>query len=78
MVIVRQDVNIGPHVVHREPLEQGINRLTVEMSEVLVLSLVSRIQPCLNVSIPSMSILQLQPNLARQVLCLNPFEFGLT
>jgi hypothetical protein len=39
MVIVREDVDIGPHVVHNhcEPLEQGINRLTREMSEVLIL-----------------------------------------
>jgi hypothetical protein len=38
MVIVREDVDVGPHVVHTncEPLEQGINRLAGEMSEVLV------------------------------------------
>jgi hypothetical protein len=64
MVIVREDVHISPHVVHNhhEPLKQGINRLTGEMSEVLVLSPVGRIQMCLNFSIFSMSILQLQPN----------------
>jgi hypothetical protein len=80
MVIVRENVDIGPHVVHnhRESLEQGIYRLTGEKSEILVLSLVSRIQLCLNIRIPSMSILQLQPNPARQILCLNPIEFELT
>jgi hypothetical protein len=63
-VIVRENVNIGTHVVHnhREPLEQGIYGLTRKMSEVLVLSPIGRIQLCLNISIPSMSILQLQPN----------------
>jgi hypothetical protein len=59
MVIVREIINVGPHVVHnhRESLEQGIYRLTGEMSEILVLSLVSRIQPCLDIHIPSISIL---------------------
>jgi hypothetical protein len=59
MVIVWEDVNIGPHLFHNhhEPLKLGINRLTGEMSEVLILSLVSRIQSCLNISIPNMSIL---------------------
>jgi hypothetical protein len=80
MVIVRENVDIRPHVVHnhREPLEQGIYRLTGEMSEMLVLSSVHRIQLCLNIRITSMSILQLQPNPARQIVCLNPIEFGLT
>jgi hypothetical protein len=32
----------------------------------------------LNINIPSRSILQLQPNPARQFLCLNPIEFRLT
>jgi hypothetical protein len=46
MIIVREHVHIGPHVVHhnRKPLEQGIDGLTGEMSEVLVLSLESRIR----------------------------------
>jgi hypothetical protein len=80
MFIIRKDVDIVPHVAHnhREPLEQGIYGLTGEMSEVLVLSPVSRIQPCLNICIPSMSILQLQLNLARQILYLNPIDFRLT
>jgi hypothetical protein len=45
MIIVREHVHIGPHVVdhNREPLKQGVDRLTGEMSEVLVLSLVGRI-----------------------------------
>jgi hypothetical protein len=40
MIIVREHVHIGPHVVHnhREPLKQGIDGLTGEMSEVLILS----------------------------------------
>jgi hypothetical protein len=79
MVIVREDVNVGSHVVHnhREPLEQGIYTLTREMTEILVLPPVSRIQPCLNIHIPSMSILQLQPDPACQILRLNRIEFGL-
>jgi hypothetical protein len=48
------------------------------MSEVLVLSPVSRAHPSLNLSIPSMSILQLLPNPTSQVLCVNPIEFRLT
>jgi hypothetical protein len=48
------------------------------MSEVLVLSLVGCKEPSLNLSVPVMSILQLLPNLARQILCPNPFEFGFT
>jgi hypothetical protein len=47
MIIVREHVHIGPHVVHnhREPLKQGIDGLTGELSEVLVLSPVGRIHP---------------------------------
>jgi hypothetical protein len=48
------------------------------MSEVLVLSPVGRKEPSLNLSVPGMSILQLLPNPTRHILCLNPFEFGLT
>jgi hypothetical protein len=48
------------------------------MREILVLSLVGRKEPSLNLSVPGMSILQMLLNLARQVLCLNPVEFGLT
>jgi hypothetical protein len=57
-------------------LKYGINQLTGEMSEILVLSPVGCQEPSLNLSVPGMRILQLLPNLARQVLCLNPFEFG--
>jgi hypothetical protein len=80
MIIVREYVNIGPHVVHHnhKPLEQGIDGLTGEMSEVLVLSPVSRIQPSLNLSISHMSFLQLCPNSKSQVLRMHPIEFGLT
>jgi hypothetical protein len=44
MIIVREHVHIGPHVVHHnhEPLKQGINGLTEEMSEILIPSPVSR------------------------------------
>ena len=64
MIIVWEDVHIGSHVVHndRKSLEKGIDGLAGEMSEVLVLSPVSRVHPSLNLSIPSMSILQLLPN----------------
>jgi hypothetical protein len=48
------------------------------MSEVLVLSPVSHLHPSLNLSIPSMSILQLLPNPTSHVLCVNPIEFRLT
>jgi hypothetical protein len=53
MIIVREHVHIGPHVVHhnREPLKQGIDGLTGEMSEVLVLSPVGRINLSLNLGI---------------------------
>jgi hypothetical protein len=77
MVIIREHGHISPHVVHdhRETLKHGIYRLTVEMSEVLVFSPVGRKEPSLNLSIPDMSILQLLPNPAHQILCPNPFEF---
>jgi hypothetical protein len=41
MIIRQEHVHIGPHIVHynREPLKQGIDGLTGEMSEVLLLSL---------------------------------------
>jgi hypothetical protein len=60
MIIVREHTHISPHVVHhnRIPLEQGIDGLTKEMSEILVLSLVSRAHPSLNLSISYMSFLQ--------------------
>jgi hypothetical protein len=80
MVIIREHDHISPHVVHshRETLKHGINRLTGEMSEILVLSPVGCKEPSLNLSVSGMSILQLLPNPARQVLCLDPFEFGST
>jgi hypothetical protein len=57
MIIVREYVHIGPHVVHlnREPLKQGIDGITREMSEVLVLFPVGRIHSSLNLGIPNMS-----------------------
>jgi hypothetical protein len=80
MVIIREHGHISPHVVHdhRETLKHGIYGLTREMSEVLVLSLVGRKEPSLNLSVPGMSILQLLQNPARQILCLNMFEFEFT
>jgi hypothetical protein len=59
MVIVQENNHISPRVVHnqREPLKHGINRLTGEMSEILVLSPVGRKEPSLNLSVPGMSIL---------------------
>jgi hypothetical protein len=80
MVIIWEHGHISPHVVHnhREPLKHGINRLTGKMREILVLSPVGCKEPSLNLSIPGMSILQLLPNPACQVLFLNPIEFGLT
>jgi hypothetical protein len=80
MIIVREHVHIGPHVVHhnREPLKQGIDGLTGEMSEVLVLSPVGRIHPSLNLGIPNMSFLQYRPDSTSQVLSVHPIEFRLT
>jgi hypothetical protein len=80
MVIIREYGHISPHVVHNhhEPLKHGIYGPTGEMGEVLVLSPVGRKEPGLNLSGLGMSILQLLPNPARQVLYLNPFEFKLT
>jgi hypothetical protein len=48
------------------------------MSEVLVRSPVGRKELSLNLSVPGMSILQLLPNLARQIICPNPFKFRFT
>jgi hypothetical protein len=80
MIIIREHGHISPHVVHdhRETLKHGTNRLTREMSEILVLSPVGRKEPSLNLSILGMSIIQLLQNPTRQILCLNPFEFRLT
>jgi hypothetical protein len=80
MVIIWEHNHISPHVVHdhRETLKHGIYRLTEEMSEVLVLSTVGCKERSLNLSIPGMSILQLLPNPAHQIICPNPFEFGFT
>jgi hypothetical protein len=80
MLIIREHNHISPHVVHdhREPLKHGINRLTGEMREILVLSPVGRKESSLNLSVPGISILQLLPDPAHQVLCLNPIKFGLT
>jgi hypothetical protein len=59
MVIIWEHGHISPHVVHnhRETLKHGIYGLTWEMSEVLVLSPVGRKESSLNLSVPSMSIL---------------------
>jgi hypothetical protein len=80
MIIIREHVHIGPHVVHnhREPLKQGIDGLTGEMSEVLILSPVGRIHPSLNLGIPNTSLLQHQPNSTSQVLGVHPIELRLT
>jgi hypothetical protein len=76
MVIIQEHDHISPHVVHnhREMLKHGIYGLTGEISEILVLSPVGRKEPSLNLSVPGMSILQLPPNPARQILCPNSFE----
>jgi hypothetical protein len=80
MIIVREDVHIGPHVVHhnREPLKQGIDGLTGEMSEILVLSPVNRIHPRLNLGVSNMSFLQHQLDSTSQALRVHPIEFRLT
>jgi hypothetical protein len=77
MVIIREHDHISPHVVHdhSETLKHGIYGLTREMREVGILSPVGHKEPSLNLSIPGMSILELLPNPARQILCPNPFEF---
>jgi hypothetical protein len=71
MVIIREHGHISPHVVHdhRETLKHGIYGLTRE-------DRLQRAEP--EPSVPGMSILQLLPNPARQILCPNPFEFGFT
>jgi hypothetical protein len=48
------------------------------MSEVLVLSPIGRIHPCLNLGIPNMSLLQHQPDSTSQVLGVHPIELRLT
>jgi hypothetical protein len=64
MVIIREHGHISPRVVHdhREMLKHGIYGLTGETCEILVLSPVGCKEPSLNLSVPSMSILQLLPN----------------
>jgi hypothetical protein len=80
MIIVWEDVHIGPHVVynHREPLKQGIDGLTREMSEVLILSLVSCIHLSLNLGIPNTSFSQHRPDSTSQALRVHLTEFRLT
>jgi hypothetical protein len=80
MIIIWEHDHNGSHVVHHDhkPLEKGIDGLVGEMSEVLVLYPVSRVHPSVNLSIPSMSILQLLPNPTSQVLYVNLIEFRLT
>jgi hypothetical protein len=80
MIIVWDPVHIGPHVVHhnREPLKQGIDGLTGDMSEVIVLSPVGRIHPSLNLGIPNMSFLQHRPDSTSQALHAHSIEFRLT
>jgi hypothetical protein len=80
MIIIREHVHIGPHVVHHysEPLKQGIDGLTMEMSEVLVLSPVSRIHLSLNLGISNMSFLQHRLDSTSQALRVHPTEFKLT
>jgi hypothetical protein len=80
MIIVREHVHIGPHVVHnlREPLKQGIDGLIGEMSEVFVLYPVGRIHPSLNLGIPNMSFLQHRPDSTSQVVGVHPIELRLT
>jgi hypothetical protein len=80
MIIIREHVHIIPHVVHNhhEPLKQGIDGLAGEMSEVLVLSPVSRIHPSLNLGISNMSFLQYRPDSTSKVLGVHTIEFKLT
>jgi hypothetical protein len=80
MIIVREHVHIGPHVVHnhREPLKQDIDGLAGEMSEVLVRSLVSCIHLSLNLGIPNMSFLQHRLDSTSQALRVHPIEFRMT
>jgi hypothetical protein len=80
MIIIREHINIVPHVVYhyRKPLKQGIDGLTGEMSEVLVLSLLSRIHPSLNLSISNMSFLQHQADSTSQALSVHSIEFRMT
>jgi hypothetical protein len=77
MVIVREHSHIGPHIVHyhSEALKPEIDGLTGQMSEILILHLVGRKQVHLHLIVATMSYLELLPNLARQVLYLNPTEF---
>jgi hypothetical protein len=63
---------------HHEPLKQGFDGLTGEISEVLVLSPLGRIYPSLNLGIPSMSFLQHLPDSTSQVLGVHPIELRLT
>jgi hypothetical protein len=78
-IIVWGHGHIGSHVVHnhRELLEHSVYGLAREMSEVLLLSLVSRKQVSLNLIVPSVSYSQLMSYRTSQVLLTNPIEFRL-
>jgi hypothetical protein len=77
MVIIREHGHIDPHIVHNhdETLKHGVNGLTGQASEILILHPVGREQASLHLIVPIMSYLELLPNLASQILCLNPIEF---
>jgi hypothetical protein len=79
MIIVQGHGHIVPHVVHNhgEALKHGVNGLTRQMSEVLILHLVSRKQMSLHLIVPTMSYLELLQNLTSQILCTHPIEFRL-
>jgi hypothetical protein len=70
VITVREDLNVGPHVVYNDgkALEHCINELAEKMSEILVLSSVSREQMSFHMAIETMRILQHQLNLANHHL----------
>jgi hypothetical protein len=79
MVIVWKHGHIVPHIVYNYgvSLKHGVNGLTGHMSEILILHLVSREQASLHLIVPTMSYLDLLPNLTRPILFTYPIKFRL-
>jgi TRAP-type C4-dicarboxylate transport system permease large subunit len=55
----------------------SVNRLTRQMSEVLILHLVSHELAILHLIVPTMSYLEILLDLTSQILCTHPIQFSL-
>jgi hypothetical protein len=79
MINVWEHGDIGPRFVHNhgEVLKHGVNGLTEQMSEVLILHPLIRKQASLHLIVPTISYLELLPNLTSQILCTHSIKFRL-